>query len=118
MKFFSKDLCEKLTLLSFVCKSENCWYQLKNGEWFTYHCFVQDLAGTDIIPAFCIYDFLNDEDYSIHNCELFFKKGSVQIQFQGQKILCNSVSNLRVSILEAKDQEKFIFELVINLLNE
>ena len=51
MKFFSKDLCEKLTLLSFVCKSENCWYQLKNGEWFTYHCFVQDLAGTDIIPA-------------------------------------------------------------------
>lgn len=114
MKFFNKELCEKLLKLG--CVSETRFY------WSAFHTKKLvggkddlDFNGNPIpnIQAFSVYDFLSDEEYSFGNCNKVFVGDWEGSEYERRSMLVTE----RKTLVDLDNQEAYIEESVNRVMN-
>jgi hypothetical protein len=101
MKFFKKELCEKLDKLGCT----------------PYYNFINGNFGP--APHFSIYDFLSDEEYAEENCKkLFGDFEDFECPFCGATdVMIDTFKYEKCDLSLSKNQEAYIEEAVDRILN-
>jgi len=106
MKFFNKELCQKLEALGLKSKSGQMYVQD-----YKHVIIVPSNASLYMTPyrvyalAFSAYDFLSDEEYAKENARILFADPK-RNKYENRII----VKTCCHALLDADDQEKFIEE--------
>lgn len=115
MKFFKKELCEKLQKIGCVPTKEFYY----TSEWPKVICVHESrfLEIPTSAPAFSIYDFLSDEGYAEENCFKVIKKNSEETP-QLKMFNLARLAEFKSELVFAKNQEAYIEEAVNRVIKE
>ena len=120
MKFFSKELSDKLQEIGCVSESKFYYEDVSiemsssiRGPFYYSEEPEQPISYTEIIPTFTIADFLNNEPYALENCKKIWGN-KIRLEGSSNEIFYNlegpAYLLFRHALLDATDQEALLWE--------